>query len=114
MVLLQRKLYFSKDLEGVQRFPGVGSNFFQGVQMSAYAYLGQTAFFSPRIENNKYAQIDTNISVSSVYIKFQQSKTTKLPYFNSLQLRNAFFLNIIFSRKYFRNTISVKLAKAFS
>ena len=29
MVLLQRKLYFSKDPEGVQHFPG-GSNFFQG------------------------------------------------------------------------------------
>ena len=32
MVLSQRKLYFSKDPEGVQLFPG-GSNFFQGVQM---------------------------------------------------------------------------------
>ena len=31
MVLLQRKLYFSKDPEGVQHFPGGGgSNFFQG------------------------------------------------------------------------------------
>ena len=30
MVLLQRKLYFSKDPERVQHFPG-GSNFFQGV-----------------------------------------------------------------------------------
>ena len=30
MVLLQRKLYFSKDLEGVQHFSGRGSNFFQG------------------------------------------------------------------------------------
>ena len=29
MVLIQRKLYFSKDPEGVQHFPG-GSNFFQG------------------------------------------------------------------------------------
>ena len=29
MVLLQRKLYFSKDPEGVQHFPGWGSNFFQ-------------------------------------------------------------------------------------
>ena len=29
MVLLQRKLYLSKDPEGVQHFPG-GSNFFQG------------------------------------------------------------------------------------
>ena len=29
MVLLQRELYFSKDLEGVQHFPG-GSNFFPG------------------------------------------------------------------------------------
>ena len=29
MVLLQRKLYFSKDPEGIQHFPG-GSNFFQG------------------------------------------------------------------------------------
>ena len=29
MVLLQRKLYFSKDPEGVQHFSG-GSNFFQG------------------------------------------------------------------------------------
>ena len=29
MVLLQRKLYFSKDTEGVQHFPeGRGSNFF--------------------------------------------------------------------------------------
>ena len=35
MVLLQRKLYFSKDPEGVQHFPGGGgSNFFPGgVQM---------------------------------------------------------------------------------
>ena len=32
MVLLQRKLYFSKDQEGVQHFQG-RSNFFQGVQM---------------------------------------------------------------------------------
>ena len=33
MVLLQRKLYFSKDPEGVQHFQA-GSNFFQGgVQM---------------------------------------------------------------------------------
>ena len=34
MVLLQRKLYFSKDLEGVQHFPGGGggggSSFFWG------------------------------------------------------------------------------------
>ena len=31
MVLLQRKLYFSKDTEGVQHFPeGRGSNFFPG------------------------------------------------------------------------------------
>ena len=33
MVLLQRKLYFSKDPEGVEHFPGGGgggSNFFQG------------------------------------------------------------------------------------
>ena len=31
IVLLQRKLYFSKDPEGVQYFPrGGGSNFFQG------------------------------------------------------------------------------------
>ena len=29
LVLLQRKLYFFKDLEGVQHFPG-GCNFFQG------------------------------------------------------------------------------------
>ena len=34
MVLLQRKLYFSKDPEGIQHFPvggggGGGSNFFQ-------------------------------------------------------------------------------------
>ena len=29
MVLLQRKLYFPKDLEGFQHFPG-WSNFFQG------------------------------------------------------------------------------------
>ena len=29
MVLLQRKLYFSNDPEGVWHFPG-GSNFFQG------------------------------------------------------------------------------------
>ena len=38
MVLLQKKLYFSKDPEGFQHFPGgggEGSNFFQGggVQM---------------------------------------------------------------------------------
>ena len=34
MVLLQRKLYFSKEPEGVQHFSGGGSNFFQrGVQM---------------------------------------------------------------------------------
>ena len=34
MALLQRKLYFSKDPEGVQLFPGEGSNFFPvGVQM---------------------------------------------------------------------------------
>ena len=33
MVLLQRKLNFSKDPEGIQHFPGGGSNFFQGVQM---------------------------------------------------------------------------------
>ena len=32
MVLLQRKLYFSKNAERVQDFPG-GANFFQGVQM---------------------------------------------------------------------------------
>ena len=31
MVLFQRKLYFSKDSEGVQHFPGGGgSNFFFG------------------------------------------------------------------------------------
>ena len=30
MVLLQRKLYFSKDPEGVQHFPGGGSNIFRG------------------------------------------------------------------------------------
>ena len=30
MVLLQRKLYFSKDPEGVHHFPGGESNFFQG------------------------------------------------------------------------------------
>ena len=32
MVLLQRKLYFSKDPEGVEHFPGGGggSNLFQG------------------------------------------------------------------------------------
>ena len=29
MVLLQRKLYFSKDPEGFQHFPG-GSNYFEG------------------------------------------------------------------------------------
>ena len=29
MVILQRKLYFSKDPEGVQHFSG-GSNFYQG------------------------------------------------------------------------------------
>ena len=40
MVLLQIQLYFSKDPEGAQHFPGWGvqlskgrSNFFQGVQM---------------------------------------------------------------------------------
>ena len=32
IVLLQRKLYFSKDPEGVQHFPG-GSNFLPGAQM---------------------------------------------------------------------------------
>ena len=30
MVLLQRKLYFSKDPEGVHHVPGGGANFFQG------------------------------------------------------------------------------------
>ena len=30
MVLLQIKLFFSKDPEGVQQFSGGGSNFFQG------------------------------------------------------------------------------------
>ena len=30
MVLLQRKLYFSKDPEGIQYFPGGGVQFFQG------------------------------------------------------------------------------------
>ena len=30
MVLLQRKLYYSKDPEGVQHFPGGGSNFLKG------------------------------------------------------------------------------------
>ena len=30
MVILQRKLYFSKDPEGVQHFPGGRSFFFQG------------------------------------------------------------------------------------
>ena len=30
MVLLQSKLYFSKEPEGVQHFPGGGSNCFQG------------------------------------------------------------------------------------
>ena len=33
MVLLQSKLYFSKEPEGVQHFPGGGSNCFQGVQI---------------------------------------------------------------------------------
>ena len=36
MVLLQRKLYFSKNPEGVQHFKG-GSNFFQGGP-NAYFY----------------------------------------------------------------------------
>ena len=42
MVLLQRKLYFSKDPEGVQHFPageGVGSSFFQGGRGSKYLFL---------------------------------------------------------------------------
>ena len=30
MVLLQSKLYFFKEPEGVQHFPGAGSNCFQG------------------------------------------------------------------------------------
>ena len=34
MALLQSKLYFSKDPEGVQKFPGE-SNFFQGVGSNA-------------------------------------------------------------------------------
>ena len=33
MVLLQRKLYFSKDPEGVQYFPGGGPTFSRGVRM---------------------------------------------------------------------------------
>ena len=33
MVLLQRKIFFSKDPEGSNIFQGRGSNFFQGVQM---------------------------------------------------------------------------------
>ena len=33
MVLLRRKLYFSKDLEGVHHFPGGVSTFSRGVQM---------------------------------------------------------------------------------
>ena len=51
MVLLQRKLYFSKDTEGVQHFSGEGggggSNFFQGEMHTTQVVIFQKGVQTP-------------------------------------------------------------------
>ena len=74
MVLLLRELYFSKDPEGVEHFPGEGPTFSRGVLM-LISIKTHIACYFPGDRSGPLHPLDPNMPALLVYVQYKRRKT---------------------------------------